>query len=95
MRLNMILIIIVFLLYLYSSNLKTELVNTKTKNKELSALIMLKNEEIKKSNQIRAELNKKLQNKKEKQINLIKKVSKDEKSKNKLDDYFLNVFNSL
>lgn len=91
----MILIIIVFLLYLYSSNLKTELVNTKTKNKELSALIMLKNEEIKKSNQIRAELNKKLQNKKEKQINLIKKVSKDEKSKNKLDDYFLNVFNSL
>lgn len=95
MKINAILGVIILLMYLYISDLKASLDKAKTKAFELNAVILAKDDELKRANSARDELNKKLQDKQKIRLSLTKKVSENEKSKDKLDDYFLDVFNSL
>lgn len=95
MKINVILGVIILLMYLYISNLKASLDKAKTKAFELNAVILAKDDELKRANLARDELNKKLQDKQKIRLSVVKKVSENEKSKDKLDDYFLDIFNSL
>lgn len=95
MKINAILGVIILLMYLYISDLKASLDKAKTKVFELNAVILAKDDELKRANLARDELNKKLQDKQKIRLSVVKKVSENEKSKDKLDDYFLDIFNSL
>ena len=95
MKINAILGVIILLMYLYISDLKASLDKAKTRTNELNAVILAKDDELKRANLARDELNKKLQDKQKIRLSLTKKVSENEKSKDKLDDYFLDVFHSL
>lgn len=95
MKINAILGVIILLMYLYISDLKSSLDKAKTRANELNAVILAKDDELKRANLARDELNKKLQDKQKIRLSVVKKVSENEKSKNKLDDYFLDIFNSL
>ncbi|MBZ7977062.1 MULTISPECIES: hypothetical protein [unclassified Campylobacter] len=95
MKINAILGVIILLMYLYISDLKASLDKAKTKAFELNAVILAKDDELKRANLARDELNKKLQDKQKIRLSVVKKVSENEKSKDKLDDYFLDIFNSL
>lgn len=95
MKINAILGAIILLMYLYISDLKASLDKAKTRANELNAVILAKDDELKRANLARDELNKKLQDKQKIRLSLTKKVSENEKSKDRLDDYFLDVFHSL
>ncbi|ULO01348.1 hypothetical protein AVANS_0718 [Campylobacter sp. RM5004] len=95
MKINAILGVIILLMYLYISDLKSSLDKAKTRANELNAVILAKDDELKRANLARDELNKKLQDKQKIRLSLTKKVIENEKSKDKLDDYFLDIFNSL
>lgn len=95
MKINAFLVVIILLMYLYISDLKASLDKAKTKANELNAVILAKDDELKRANLARDELNKKLQDKQKIRLSLTKKVSENEKSKDKLDDYFLDVFHGL
>lgn len=95
MKINVFLGVIILLMYLYISDLKSSLDKAKAKANELNAVILAKDDELKRANKARDELNKKLQDKQKIRLSLTKKVSENEKSKDKLDDYWTNVFNGL
>lgn len=95
MKINAFLVVIILLMYLYISDLKASLDKAKTKANELNAVILAKDDELKRANKARDDLNKKLQDKQKIRLSVVKKVSENEKSKDKLDDYWTNVFNSL
>lgn len=95
MKINAILGVIILLMYLYISDLKASLNKAKTRANELNAVILAKDDELKRANLARDELNKKLQDKQKIRLSLTKKVGEDEKSKDKLDDYWINVFHGL
>lgn len=95
MKINAILGVIILLMYLYISDLKASLDKAKARANELNAVILAKDDELKRANLARDELNKKLQDKQKIRLSVVKKVSENEKSKDKLDDYFLDVFHGL
>lgn len=95
MKINAILGVIILQMYLYISDLKASLDKEKTRANELNAVILAKDDELKRANNARDELNKKLQDKQKIRLSVVKKVSENEKSKDKLDDYWINVFHGL
>lgn len=95
MKINAFLGVIILLMYLYISDLKSSLDKAKARANELNAVILAKDDELKRANLARDKLNKKLQDKQKIRLSVVKKVSENEKSKDKLDDYWTNVFHSL